>query len=178
MSEAIVVFNAGSTSLKFAAYDLGAARELKTGALKLFCAGRIDSMQGDPHFIVKDAAGKPLAVHEWGEGHTIDHRTALHFIITWLEANLAGTKVVAAGHRIVLGGTRFEAPVLIDTDVMDYLELIDGNGAVASTVQRARRPGVRRRVPRPAAGRLFRHLVPSHHAGSGADLCAAQGRTR
>ena len=122
MSQAIVVFNAGSTSLKFAAYDLGAPQELKKGALKLVCAGRIDSMQGDPHFIVKDAAGKPLASHEWGEGHTIDHRTALHFLITWLEANLAGTKVVAAGHRIVLGGTRFEAPVLIDGDVMDYLD--------------------------------------------------------
>ena len=85
-------------------------------------AGRIDSMQGDPHFIVKDAAGKPMAAHEWGEGHTIDHRTALHFVITWLEANLAGTKVVAAGHRVVLGGTRFEAPVLIDADVLDYLD--------------------------------------------------------
>ena len=51
MSEVIVVFNAGSTSLKFGAYDLGAPQELKmgelkTGELKLFCAGRIDSMQG------------------------------------------------------------------------------------------------------------------------------------
>jgi len=117
MSEAIVVFNAGSTSLKFAAYELAAA-----GALNLLRVGRIDSMQGDPHFIVKDAAGKPLAAHEWGEGHAIDHRTALHFVITWLEANLADTKVVAAGHRVVLGGARFEVPVLIDDDVMNYLD--------------------------------------------------------
>ena len=109
MSDAIVVFNAGSTSLKFGAYAVDEA-----GSLPLLCRGRIDSMQGDPHFVVSDAAGKPMAAHEWGEGHAIDHRTALHFVITWLEANLVGTKVVAAGHRVVLGGARFEAPVRID----------------------------------------------------------------
>ena len=51
-------------------------------------------MQGDPHFVVKNAAGKPLDTHEWGEGHAIDHGTALRFVITWLEANLADRKVV------------------------------------------------------------------------------------
>ena len=119
MSDAILVVNAGSTSLKFAAYGVDAA-----GSLPLLCGGRIDSMQGDPHFVVKNAAGKPLAAHEWGEGHAIDHKTALHFVITWLEANLADMKVVAAGHRVVLGGTRFEAPVRIEGDVLDYLEFL------------------------------------------------------
>ncbi len=116
MSEAIVVFNAGSTSLRFAAYALDAA-----GPLAPLSVGRIDSMQGDPHFVVKDAAGKPLAAHEWGDGQTIDHKAALHFVITWLEANLSNMKVVAAGHRVVLGGTRFEAPTRIEGDVLDYL---------------------------------------------------------
>jgi acetate kinase len=117
MSEAIVVFNAGSTSLKFGAYAVNAA-----GSPALLSRGRIASMDSDPHFVVNDAAGKPLDTHEWGEDHAIDHKTALHFVITWLEANLAGTKVVAAGHRVVLGGTRFGAPVLIEDDVLNYLE--------------------------------------------------------
>jgi acetate kinase len=117
MSDAIVVFNAGSTSLKFGAYTVDEA-----GSLPLLCRGRIDSMQGDPHFVVSDAAGKPMGTHEWGEGHAIDHKTSLHFVITWLEANLVGTKVVAAGHRVVLGGARFEAPVRIDADVLAYLD--------------------------------------------------------
>ncbi len=120
MGKAIVVFNAGSTSLKFGAYAVDAA-----GSLPLLRRGRIDSMQGDPHFVVSDAAGKPMDAHDWGEGHTIDHKTALHFVITWLEANLAGTKVVAAGHRIVLGGTRFAAPVRIEDDVLDYLKSLE-----------------------------------------------------
>ena len=46
-------------------------------------------MEGDPHFVVKNAAGKQLGAHEWGKGRAIDHKTALHFVITWLEANLA-----------------------------------------------------------------------------------------
>jgi acetate kinase len=117
MSEAIVVFNAGSTSLKFGAYGFGAA-----GPPPLLCRGRIDSLHDNPHFVVKDAAGKPLNAHDWGDGHAIDHRTALHFVITWLEANLDGVKVVAAGHRILLGGTRFEAPALINSKVLDYLD--------------------------------------------------------
>jgi acetate kinase len=117
MSEAIVVFNAGSTSLKFGAYAVDA-----TGSLTLLCRGRIDSMHGDPHFVVRDAAGKPMDAHEWGEGHAIDHKTGLHFVITWLEAHLTDTKVAAAGHRVVLGGTRFEAPVRLDGDVLNYLD--------------------------------------------------------
>ncbi len=117
MSEAIVVINAGSTSLKFAAYTVDAAR-----SLPLVCSGQIDSVQDDPHFVAKNPDGKPLDTHDWGAGHAIDHKTALHFVITWLEKNIASMKVVVAGHRIVLGGTRFEAPVLIDADVLAYLD--------------------------------------------------------
>ena len=117
MTDAIIVVNAGSTSLKFGAYGMDAA-----GALPLLCRGQVDSMQGDPHFIVKNAGGKPLDAHEWGEGHSIDHKTALRFVVTWLEANIPDLKVVAAGHRVVLGGIRFEAPVRIDADVLAYLE--------------------------------------------------------
>jgi acetate kinase len=79
-------------------------------------------MESVPHFVVKNAAGKEFGVHEWAKGRAIDHKTALHFVITWLEANLGDRKVVAAGHRIVLGGSRFEAPVRIDSDVLAYLD--------------------------------------------------------
>ena len=115
--EAIVVINAGSTSLKFAAYAVDAS-----GSLPLLCRGQIDSMESDPHFVVKNADGKQSGSHEWGKGRAIDHKTALHFVITWLEANLGDSKVIAAGHRVVLGGARFEAPVRIEGDVLDYLD--------------------------------------------------------
>ena len=117
MTDAIIVINAGSTSLKFAAFATDAA-----GSLPLLCHGQVDFMHDDPQFIAKNPAGKPLDTHEWGKGHAIGHKAALHFVITWLEANIANMKVVAAGHRIVLGGVRFEAPVRIDDDVLSYLD--------------------------------------------------------
>lgn len=117
MSEAIIVFNAGSTSVKFAAYVLDGQRKLTP-----ISHGEVSEMQTDPQFIAKDAAGKELDAHEFGKGHEIDHRTALQFVVTWLEKSIASMKVVAAGHRVVLGGTKFEAPVLIEGDVLDYLD--------------------------------------------------------
>jgi acetate kinase len=117
MSEAIIVFNAGSTSVKFGAYAVDGERTLTP-----ISHGEVSEMQTDPQFIAKDAAGKSLDAHEFGKGHEIDHRTALHFVVTWLEKSIASMKVVAAGHRVVLGGKRFEAPVLIDADVLAYLD--------------------------------------------------------
>ncbi len=117
MSEAILVINAGSTSVKFAAYAIDGQR-----ALTLISQGEVSDMETDPQFIAKSSAGKKLEGHKFGNGHAIDHKTALHFVITWLEKNIAGMKVVAAGHRVVLGGTRFETPVLIDADVLAYLD--------------------------------------------------------
>ncbi|MGO9740475.1 MAG: acetate/propionate family kinase [Roseiarcus sp.] len=117
MTEAIVVINSGSTSLKFAAYAVDGIKSLTP-----ISHGEVGDMQTDPRFLAKNAAGKPLDAHEFGKGHEIDHRTALHFVVNWLENNIASMKVVAAGHRVVLGGARFEAPVLIDADVLAYLD--------------------------------------------------------
>jgi acetate kinase len=120
MGNAIVVFNAGSTSLKFGAYGVDAAE-----SLPLLCRGRIDGMQTDPHFVVTDAGGKELQTRTWGKGHAIDHATALQFVLTWMESDLPGVTVVGAGHRIVLGGARFAGPVRIEGDVLDYLESLE-----------------------------------------------------
>jgi acetate kinase len=117
MSDAIVVFNAGSTSLKFSAYGAGEA-----GDLTLICHGQIDGMQTDPRFVAQDAAAKPLSEHAWGKGQQLDHRAAFQYVIDWLQEEIAGMKVIGAGHRVVLGGTRFESPVRIDKDVLDYLD--------------------------------------------------------
>jgi acetate kinase len=117
MVDAVIVLNAGSTSVKFGAYCVDATRKLP-----LLCRGQIDSMQGNPHFVAKDENGKALDAQEWGKGHAIDHQTAMRFVVTWLESKIAGMRIVAAGHRIVLGGTRFVAPALIEGDVLDYLE--------------------------------------------------------
>jgi acetate kinase len=121
MKQAIIVLNSGSTSLKFGAYSVNSTVE-PASALSVLCTGRIESIDANPHFVVKDAAGKPLATRAWGEGHAIDHPAALQHVISWLLTYLSGTTIVAAGHRVVLGGARYDAPVRIDKNVLEYLD--------------------------------------------------------
>jgi acetate kinase len=90
MTNAVIVPNAGSTDLKLGAYGVDA-----TKTLPLLCRGQIDSTRGDPHFVVEDKNDKPLDVQAWGEGQAINHKTALQFVITWLESKIARIKVVA-----------------------------------------------------------------------------------
>jgi acetate kinase len=117
MTNGIIVINSGSTSLKFGVYRPDEGEEPT-----LICRGQIDEMETDPTFVVKSHDDKPLDTHRWGEGNAIDHAEALTFVINWLESNVEGLRVVGAGHRIVLGGTRYEAPILIEGDVLDYLD--------------------------------------------------------
>ncbi|MFG1211871.1 acetate/propionate family kinase [Xanthobacter flavus] len=117
MTDAVLVVNSGSTSLKFGAYGTSNVKDPP-----LLCRGGVDSMAGDPHFIAKEPDGKPIDAHEWGSGHALSHKEALGYIVQWLEQHEANIKVVAAGHRVVLGGTRFEGPAKITSEVLDYLD--------------------------------------------------------
>ena len=116
MADALLVFNAGSTSLKFAAYDIGDARQL---SLKL--SGSVDAIQSAPRFVVEDAGGMELGRHAWPANHPVDHDEALRHALTWLRAHLADVTIVAAGHRMMLGGPRFDGPVRLDTQVLKTL---------------------------------------------------------
>ena len=110
----LLTLNAGSSSIKFALYDV---RSLRRRA-----AGLIDAIDGASRFRARDciAPGK-----EWDETvHAPDHVHALKSIIEWIERDMHGLVVVAIGHRVVHGGMRFERPVLIDPDVVEQLRAL------------------------------------------------------
>lgn len=119
MADAIVVFNSGSTSLKFGVYARASSR-----APTPLCHGTIAGMQDDPTFTVSDAAKRLLGTQGWGAAHAMDHATALSFVLAWIEANLRDTRIVGAGHRVVLGGSRYQAPVLLTPAVLDDLDAL------------------------------------------------------
>ena len=111
--ENIAVFNAGSSSIKFALYGQGLA-----GAL-LF-RGQVERIGQAPRLEAKDAAGKVVAERNWPEGK-LDHEAATTEIIAFGRELLHGRPVVAFGHRVVHGGTEFSAPALIDDKVLTKL---------------------------------------------------------
>ena len=117
MADVLLVFNAGSTSLKFAAYGVDGSH-----APKLKFAGSVQSLHSAPGFVVENAAGCSLARHDWTHGHSLAPDDALRFAVTWLRGHLSGDRIVAAGHRVMLGGVRFDAPVRIDDDVLATLD--------------------------------------------------------
>ena len=116
MADALLVFNAGSTSLKFAAYDLDEALHLSMNA-----SGSVEAIQSAPRFTVQDAAGRQIAKHEWAADHPLDHDETLRFAVAWLQGHLAGARIVAAGHRMMLGGPRYPGPVRLDVQTLETL---------------------------------------------------------
>jgi len=110
----IAVLNAGSSSIKFAMYEPGAA-----GALLL--RGQVERIGQAPHLEAKDGrTGEVLADRALADPRA-DHEAATAEIIA-LRRELQGERPVSAvGHRVVHGGTEFAAPVLIDDAVLAKL---------------------------------------------------------
>ncbi|PWC33883.1 acetate/propionate family kinase [Azospirillum sp. TSO35-2] len=116
---AYLVINAGSSSLKFSVFQGGAKADLEA-----VINGQISGIGTAPRFQAKDASRHVLADHGWAEGENPDRATLLSHLIDWLDGHLKGATLVAAGHRVVHGGTRFAAPVLVTPEVLAGLETL------------------------------------------------------
>jgi acetate kinase len=115
MNAAVLVINSGSSRVKFAFWSARA----RDAALLL--EGEISQIGRAPHFVAHDAAGEILADHAW-EAADGSHEAMFRRLLEWIERHPAGGSLVAVGHRVVHGGARFAAPVLIDDRVMRELD--------------------------------------------------------
>ncbi len=117
MTDAILVLNAGSSSLKFSVFldRAGATPQL---ALR----GQIEGILSNPSFVARDASGATLAESDLGAATQPGHQGAAGFLLDWLDRRLDGQRLVAAGHRVVHGGLEFSAPVRVSAAVLDALE--------------------------------------------------------
>ena len=108
---AILVLNAGSSSLKFAAFTV-------PGLAQLF-AGQVEGIGATARLTARDAAGTPIADRPLGPA---THAEAVGAVIDFLEPALAGIPVIGIGHRVVHGGALHAAPALIDLHIMAELQ--------------------------------------------------------
>ena len=115
MSDAVLILNAGSSSIKFALFP---ADEQPTRQ-DLVCEGAYEGLGHRVHFTAKDGAGKRLVEEQLPE--TTTHEDVVAALLRWLEARFPDRELVAAGHRVVHGGTRYAGPVRIDADVIAEL---------------------------------------------------------
>ncbi len=108
------VVNAGSSSLKFALFE---------GEQRKLLAGQIDGIGVRPQAKAKDAAGQAIAPPAL-DPPPATPAEAVHALIPWLQRHLDGRPLAAVGHRVVHGGARHAAPVLVTPALVEELEAL------------------------------------------------------
>ena len=117
MSDALLVLNAGSSSLKFSVF-------LNDDPLRLLLHGQLEGLLTQPRFIARNDTAV-VGEKEWPSGTQLGHHGAIEFLFTWGREGAAGEhRIVAVGHRVVHGGVKFTAPVLVDALILAELEAL------------------------------------------------------
>ncbi|WP_035057513.1 acetate/propionate family kinase [Andreprevotia chitinilytica] len=118
MTQAVLVVNAGSSSLKFSLFAIEA------GELTPRLSGIVEELAGHARFHAKDAVGQPLDEHHWRAEQPPGHRGATEFLRDWLAHHLDGLQLIGVGHRVVHGGTHFARPVQVTPETIPQLEAL------------------------------------------------------
>jgi acetate kinase len=134
--QAVLSVNAGSSSLKFAVYPVGAGEVGEAGL-----SGLAEGLEpgGQPSITIKSpGAASVKQVLQFAEGDT-SFDAALRAVIAAVEHD-GGQQLLAVAHRVVHGGSHYAASVLIDDAV---LAILDSLSPLAPLHQPANLTGVR-----------------------------------
>ncbi len=114
MYQAILVLNAGSSSLKTSIF------RIEPKGLALVAAAHVDAIGTAPKFTFRERTAGLI------ESETLpvtsDHADSIELILQRASLRLEGLQFAAVAHRVVHGGTRFDQPVRIDAGVAAELE--------------------------------------------------------
>ncbi len=113
-SRSVLTINGGSSSIRFALYE----ESEPPGRL---LNGKLDSVGlGGKNLSFKDATGQSQDSQAIDPG---DHRSAVVFLLDWLETQQVFASVKAVGHRVVHGMTHSE-PERVTPELLDELRRI------------------------------------------------------
>lgn len=117
MSDAFLVLNAGSSSLKFSVF-------LDEDPLRPLLRGQLEGLLTQPRFFARSGT-TIVGEKEWPSGTKLGYQAAIEFLFTWGRSGALGEhRIVATGHRVVHGGMKFTAPVLVDAQMLAELEAL------------------------------------------------------
>ncbi|MGY4291588.1 acetate kinase [Bradyrhizobium sp. LM2.7] len=117
MSDAVLVLNSGSSSIKFGLFELSGTDPA------LLCKGLLDEHETTPRLIVKSPAGEDLFEKQrTGSDTDSDHLFA--DVLAFIEGHFGGRHLRAVGHRIVHGGPDYSGPAELTEDVYAKLEAL------------------------------------------------------
>jgi acetate kinase len=118
MDDYALVFNAGSSSLKFCVY-----RRPGEDAYRLDARGQIDGIGTSPRLTAKDDAGTNLADTAL-DASVRDGRAALEVLAAWLRTRYTTARVLGVGHRVVHGGATYDGPCIVTPEVLEDLRTL------------------------------------------------------
>ncbi len=127
MREVILVLNAGSSSIKFALFEVAVAAAQDGLDPALLLRGQIEGIGRAPRFrLGQTPHGDTFAAPPDGAAvaTAVDHAGALGLLLDWLGTGGSNLQIIAAGHRVVHGGVKFSAPQRITPDVIAELEAL------------------------------------------------------
>ncbi len=117
MTKIVLTLNAGSSSLKFAAFVL-----VNGGDLNQLASGQIEGLGAIPRGSVRSASGEKSDLFFDPSAEGADHQAAMGAILGWLDQEGYTTSIAAIGHRVVHGGPDLVDPMLIAADTLAKLK--------------------------------------------------------
>jgi len=116
-SDAVLVLNAGSSSIKFGLFEIAAAEPV------LLCKGLLDEHEAKPRLVVKSPGGEDLFEKQIAAADT-DGGHLFADVLGFIEERFGEGCLSAVGHRIVHGGPNYSGPVELTEDVYAKLEAL------------------------------------------------------
>ncbi len=153
----ILVFNSGSSSLKFQLFDTAAS-----GELKMLARGLISAFGEQARFtwVIDGRPGDACAaIH--------NHHDGARWILDWLQDKTLLHTLTAVGHRVVHGGDIFTAPTRVNESVVAAIESLNSlaplHNPLAVQVIRACQTFLSPDIPMVAVfDTAFFHTLPGH----------------
>ena len=112
MSEFVLVLNAGSSSLKFAAYHA-----VRGADWAVATRGQIEGIGVAPRMSARDGNGAVMATPDTLDAIRDGH-TAFEHLVSWLRGAFPEGRLVAVGHRVVHGGPAHAGPAIITPEIL------------------------------------------------------------
>ncbi len=126
MTDAILVLNAGSSSLKFSLHAASVADRSasESPASDVLVRGQIERLgaAGAPLLTARTAQRAAAYRREWPAGTVLSHAESVAYLLDFIAHEWQEHRLVAVGHRVVHGGADFDTPVRVNADVLARLQ--------------------------------------------------------
>ena len=117
MADAVLVLNAGSSSIKFGLFEISGTEPA------LLCKGLLDEHEAKPRLVAKTPSGEALFETQ-REASDADGGHLFADVLAFVEDRFGDHRLRAVGHRIVHGGPEYSGPVELTDEVYAKLEAL------------------------------------------------------